>query len=524
MQTLFNGFRSLVLVLSIVVFAAAGANTERYIAECRNDSIDRQSYRQCMQLQYQAAELALSNAEKAWTEELLKFASEPELQIPASPPETSAEKTDVSATPDKINPPDAPSGTGLISIVGNSTLSEAGAGSVINVDDSAADAGLVAALAGEQLRRAAQNEQFEMVSATFRKFRDEQCDWEAELVDSAQDEIFVQACKTARTYERVRLLRKQLAEKITTDNIGQAFRGFYLETGSGASFQDCDRRQTWQIDGDAVALQAIATRYSQITGGSPELLYLEVRGRKSPQVEPGTASQDTAVLEVRSVVQLRPILARDCSATLVTNEEPVNSEGGDASDQAEFIENASELEIEELVELALPPEDRSSILAGGQNVDKIAGQTIDDLAESGLLYGYFQNWVSACAVEQTRVCRTQTEAQFATTGDWNLVVDRSSRDEWILTLQSGDPDVVDGGRLRLVIDDSEIRTQSVQLNESQSGILIAGGTRALELLKRMRRGREIRFDWTGADSAVASFRFSLLGITSALSYFELAGL
>lgn len=494
MQTLYRGFW---LLTFYTLVGAASADTVQYITECRSDSVDRPSYVQCISLQYEAAEAALQNIEATWSVELLKTAADEPDSVEEQPSATATEQS-------------AAGENEVIAIVGNATMEGAASGSVINVDDNAVETGKVAD-AGP-LSRAERREQFAMISGVFRKYRDEQCVWEAGLFDSVEDASRVKACKTAKTYERVRLLRQQLAEKITTDRIGRSYRGFYLQTQSGASFQDCDRRQNWWVTGDEATLQAIESRYREITSETLEMVYLEVRGHREAPLATEDGTEQVASLEVRSVVLIRPILEQDCSAPsstdaeanlIIPNPVPLDSNLSFAAPSFVSVDSPSTLDGDE----------------------RIRGLTIDELGEAGFLYGYFQSWGSACAVEQTRVCKTQTEAQYASTGDWTLIVDRSLRDEWRVRLQPGDREAVFDGALRVTIDGTEVFSRNINWDESQSdvGIVVGTGVRARELITTMRRGRQVSFDWSGSDSAVANIRFTLLGITRALDYFDNAG-
>ena len=62
--------------------------------------------------------------------------------------------------------------------------------------------------------------------------------------------------------------------------------------------------------------------------------------------------------------------------------------------------------------------------------DTEAAATVDDFAAAGFLYGYFSDWVSACAIIETSVCSAETSAQFASDGDWYLRIDRSRESDW----------------------------------------------------------------------------------------------
>jgi len=150
--------------------------------------------------------------------------------------------------------------------------------------------------------------------------------------------------------------------------------------------------------------------------------------------------------------------------------------------------------------------------------------TVDDFASAGFLYGYFNDWLSACSVTENSVCSAETDARFASDGEWQLRVDRSIEGDWRVQLVPVTDNEVIEQNLKLEVDGEEIYVAStfpepMHLTLKQ-GVNIAIGEAARELIMRMRSGTETRFEWLDETGVMSELKFSLAGVTRALEFFD----
>jgi len=150
--------------------------------------------------------------------------------------------------------------------------------------------------------------------------------------------------------------------------------------------------------------------------------------------------------------------------------------------------------------------------------------TVDNFASSGFLYGYFNDWLTACAITENSVCSAETNAQFASDGDWRLRVDRSLEGDWRIFLIPTTEDQVIEKQLTMKINDAEVFLDKTyplsMLLPINQGQVLADGELAREVIAKLRLGRELRLQWFDETDVMSELTFSLQGVTSALEYFD----
>ena len=99
---------------------------------------------------------------------------------------------------------------------------------------------------------------------------------------------------------------------------------------------------------------------------------------------------------------------------------------------------------------------QTSIQSEAPVVNLQSAATVDDYASAGFLYGYFNYWLSACSVTENSVCSAESEALFASDGDWKLRVDRSLEGDWRVQLIATSDDEVIEKDLKLMIDGRDV--------------------------------------------------------------------
>jgi len=158
---------------------------------------------------------------------------------------------------------------------------------------------------------------------------------------------------------------------------------------------------------------------------------------------------------------------------------------------------------------------------------RVRSVTVDSLGASGFLYGYFSNWVSACAVDQSSVCMAQADSGLSGLGEWRLVVDRSLQRQWKVQLIPTISDTVIGRAIGINIDGVEVSARPVPKEgvavKAEVGITLAEGDAALTLINRMRGGQLLSLGWSLPTEIGTELNFSLSGVTRALEFFDQNG-
>ena len=488
-----------VIVAAVAValpFGAAVAQdpgSDRIILECGAAAVDEISLAECVSLKLEQAEATLEQVENVW-QNLLQTSSLAQDNSRDNSQAISNQVRSTTSVPDQDD--SQTESSGVIAIVNDSAfksgVSTAGA-TVINIDegDRPADKPLPDQLFDTSINS---QERFGFLPSLFRSFRDQQCAWQTLMFGGDRTRLYYQACVAALTHSRALELTRYLAAQRSRATSGTSFRGYYVKTEAGAQFQACKRRTDWWVSGSESVLSALDRRYLDIKALSPDdsnLFYAELQGELTEAPPDGPGTDFSAVLSVREINVLRPVAETDC-------------------DFQEFT---------------------IGTLAAAQNADQTLSQaivkdaaTVDDYASSGFLYGYFNFWVAACAVTQNNVCSAETEAEFASDGDWKLRVDRSLEGDWRVMLISTTDDQVIEKQLTLQIDDADIFldksfSQPLRLPIEQRAE-IANGVVARELVESLKRGRELRFQWFNNANVMSELKFSLIGLTRALQYFD----
>lgn len=447
------------------------------ISECRELSIDQSGFDECLLLLAQQSENALGEIEAKWIDKLaVSEKTVLSLSLNESPADVLSDSS-VAQT----------KGAGkLIAIVG-----EGAPENDETFDSTTSDADL-----------AVQADRFAQLPVLFRQFRDQRCEWEAGLIGADRATGYQLACKISLNRQRVLQLRRLLAEKNVADTGGESFRGYYVSTASGGSFQSCDRRQDWWVTGAEEMLEALQRRYNDIAAENLEMVYVELRGRAGKAVDSGPGADFVGAVDVTTVNLMRPILEHDCRARPVRSTAPVEEVEDALTDNA-FVEP------DETIDTA---------------VAKKSAITVDDLGDAGFLYGYFSNWMAACAVDQLSVCQAQTQAEYASEGEWMLAVDRSSQGDWRVRLIPTTEDHLVIGSLHLTIDGVEHSTADVAVSKMEigRGVTVGKGQAGREVITRLRVGQSLDIEWIRPDQVSAKISFSLTGITKALQYFNQA--
>lgn len=454
---------------------AADAAIDRIIAEC---AIDAGSLAECVKLNLEQAEATLRSVEDSWQNLLL------EQGLQSTDEETRNPESEQDPTQDKSS--------NIIAIVNDVALQtgvSTGANPVINVDRS----GDAEDPAEEELFDTSVDleERFGFLPALFRSYRDQQCAWQSSMFGNDRTHLYYQACLAALTKARSQELTHYLAVQRSRARSGQFFRGFYTKIETGALFQSCDRSTNWWVTGAESVLAALDRQFLDIKSQSltnGDLLYAEVRGEVGKASE-GPAANFSSALSVHSIGILRPVAHTDC----------------------EYRE--------------LPGQNLYTALeSDAQSAEQSTVATVDDYASSGFLYGYFNFWIAACSVTENSVCSAETEAQFASDGDWQLRIDRSLEGDWRIKLVPTTDDQLIEKQLTLQINGSDVflntdYPQPMQLALNQ-GVEIANGELARELVGKLKLGRELRLQWFNDADVMSELKFSLLGVTRALDYFD----
>lgn len=459
--------------------AVSDRNIDRVIAECGAN--DEGSLAECVKLNLDQAEATLRSVEDSWQkllEEGLQSTNEE-----AQNPESGQNPTQVESS-------------NVIAIVNDVALQtgvSTGANPVINVDRSDDKENP----AEEELFDTSVDlkERFDFLPALFRSYRDQQCAWQSTVFGNDRTHLYYHACLAALTKARSQELTHYLAVQRSRAKSGQFFRGFYTKIETGALFQSCDRSINWWVTGAESVLAALDRQFLDIKSQSltdSDLLYAEVRGVVGKASE-GLAANFSSALSVYSIGILRPVAHTDC----VYRELP----GQDL-----YSQNYTALD------------------ADAQSTEQSTVATVDDYASSGFLYGYFNYWIAACSVTENSVCSAETEAQFASDGDWQLRVDRSLEGDWRIKLVPTTDDQLIEKQLTLQINGSDVFLntdfpQPMQLAMNQ-GVEIANGELARELVGKLKLGRELRLQWFNDVEVMSELKFSLLGVTRALDYFD----
>ncbi len=459
------------------------ASSEQVLVECSGASVDARGVDECLAVSFSQAEAALSSIENRW-KQLLE-------SEPGSPD---------ALPPDAVSSSASPGRTGnskVISIV-NDTALQSGLSSqgstVINIDDNSASLDSQdEPLVDEKVDL---TDRFSFLPALFRSFRDQHCAWEASLFGSDRVEAYYKACLVAYTRNRASVLNAWLAAQRVLVKDGRSYRGYYAKTSTGAAFQACDRKTDWWVSGSDAVLAALDRRYADISdqgfNTASDLLYAELRGDVKAAPVTGSGADYSASLVVSQINLLRPLSNSDCIGTT-----------GRSMDQTGQGLSSEQLGVEALISDAA---------------------TVDDYASAGFLYGYFNAWVSACAVTQNSVCSAETDAQFASDGEWQLRVDRSVEGDWRIQLISTTDDQVIERQLKMQIDGvdaylgNSVR-EPLPLPMRQ-GVDVAVGELAREFIIKLREGREVRFEWLDESDVMSEIKFSLLGVTRALQFFD----
>ena len=327
----------------------------------------------------------------------------------------------------------------------------------------------------------------------FRNFRDQHCALQATLFGTDRIEQYNKACLIDLNRTRTAELKRWLAQQRSVSRGGLSYSGYYLKTDSGATFQACDRKTDWWVTGSDTILEALDRRYADITSEDSGLMFVRLQGKLISAPNSGPGADFAAGLQVGKINLLRPLTDHDC----------LDSRSG--------LKTAS-----------VTPADQPE----GEPVesDTEAAATVDDFAAAGFLYGYFSDWVSACAIIETSVCSAETSAQFASDGDWYLRIDRSRESDWrIRVIPTTDDHFVEKA-LKMQLDGEpvfiEAELQVPALFELGQGIEIAEGEFARELITRLRAGRQVRIEWQDSADVVSELKFTLIGVTQALQYFD----
>ena len=489
--------KQLTPLLPLVLLLSFGLSPQSVFAdpaiplfECREQTRDQSGFYECLKILWQQSETTLSEIEQNWSQTLslpgLTNKSEDEADSGPSGA-VAAEKQAASI----ISP-------GVVAIVSGAALENLPANArVINLDEALTEK----TVPQDTTPPAAL---FETLPVLFRQYRDQRCSWEAGILARYSTLEYQLACKIAINRQQISQLRRLLAEKNAADSSGESYRGYYLRTASGGNFQSCDRRQDWWVTGSDEVLQSLERRYDDIASENLEIVYAELRGRTEPPETSGPGSDFTATLNVTSLSLMRPILEQDCQPGSVRDDSGIMVELSEFDTAAE--ENLSDFE-----DIAVETTGKAAF-------------TVDDLGDAGFLYGYFSNWNAACAVEQLNVCRAQTQAEFSSEGEWQIVVDRSSLNSWRVRLIPITENHNIEGRMLWSIDGSDKIevSASESLIEVDRGLILASGTPARSMVQRFRSGQSVIFEWLKPDQSSATLTFSLVGITRALQYFNQA--
>jgi hypothetical protein len=469
----------LCVALALPVHIGYGAAPDA-LAACRSASTDNFSFSECVGLRHQASEAALSGVEALWRDYL---AAEQDNTAESSV----SDEAGLTATPG----PGDTSDDQVIAIVG-------GDSDVVEISNETLLESQYPALNNDiELTPQAQIDRFERLSASYRQLRDQQCVWEAGLYGAGQTAVYNAACQAVFNEQQAGALRSQLAETRARVANGVFFRGFYIEDSDGGIFQSCDRRREWRLTGDDEALSAIALRYGEIAQDSLEMAYLEIRGNLDNS-DAVAADGFSGLLQVRSVNLIRAIGDSDCSTAQPVLLARSSSDSAPETDSPDTAPEPADTDV-----------------------------TVDALGAAGFLYGYFANWVSACAIDENTVCMTQAESGVSGSGEWRLVIDRSLEGQWRVQLISVISAATIDRSIEIDIDGNPATVRNVAgagvALETGAGMTLVQGEAARRLVSQMRRGQILTLDWTPPSEIGNQVSFSLIGISRALAFFDQAG-
>ena len=223
-------------------------------------------------------------------------------------------------------------------------------------------------------------------------------------------------------------------------------------------------------------------------------MFVSLQGTLTSVPDSGPGADFAAGLQVGKINLLRPLTDGDCIDTR-SSQSVVSAAPADLPDGA-TIDSDSE-----------------------------SAATVEDFASAGFLYGYFSDWVAACAIVATSVCSAETSALFASDGEWRLRIDRSRESDWRIHVIPTTNDHRIEKALKMQLDGApvfiEAELQVPAVLELGQGIEVAQGEFARELITRMRTGQQVRFEWRNSDDVMSELKFTLTGVTRALQYFDI---
>ena len=466
---------ALVFPLLLLLSSVCRADTEQVLAECSAASIDGRSFSTCLAVALESDETVLANLEI----QLQRLLDVTETGVDGVPGDTNEE------------PEQTETDSNVIALVNDNAIEE-------GVDSNDADLVNIDTLASDYNKPLVDTsikatDRFNALPELFRSFRNQHCALQATLFGADRVEQYNKACLIDQNRTRTSELKRWLAQLRSVGKGGQSYSGYYLKTDSGATFQACDRKTDWWVTGSDTILEALDRRYADITSEDSGLMFVRLQGKLISAPNSGPGADFAAGLQVGKINLLRPLTDHDC----------LDSRSG--------LKTAS-----------VTPADQPE----GEPVesDTEAAATVDDFAAAGFLYGYFSDWVSACAIIETSVCSAETSAQFASDGDWYLRIDRSRESDWrIRVIPTTDDHFVEKA-LKMQLDGEpvfiEAELQVPALFELGQGIEIAEGEFARELITRLRTGRQVRIEWQDSADVVSELKFTLIGVTQALQYFD----
>lgn len=478
---------SMALNLLSPALLAADQASAQIIIDCGVGAVDEVSLAECVTLKLDQAEDTLQQVEESWKNVL---------QTGLLPKDDQSVLN--GADPDLIpDEPEKPAeSTNVIAIVNDAALKSGvstGGNPVINIDDgSTAEDPVTDESFDESVNLA---ERFGFLPALFRSYRDQHCAWHASLFGGDRTRLHYQACLVSMTEIRTQELTRYLAAQRSQARNGRDFRGYYVKSETGAFFQACNRRTDWWVIGSEPVLSALDRRFTDIRSQSlanSDVLYAELRGEVVASPGDGPGADFSAAISVRSIGLLRPVSDSDCEYPESTGQNLLTSQSANTQDS-----------------IAAP-----------------SAATVEDFASSGFLYGYFNYWLAACSVTENSVCSAETEAQFASDGDWQLRVDRSLEGDWRVILVPTTEDQLIEKQLTMQINGADVFLDKSFANPLRlamnQGVEIADGKLAHEIVAKLKLGRELRLQWLDDANVMSELKFSLLGITRALEYFDSA--
>ena len=465
----------------LLLSSVGRASTEQVLAECSAASVDERSFSTCLSVALESDETALVILEQQWQRLL------------------DATQITVDDVPDVADPDvadDEPSQTDtdskVIALVNDNAIAEgvdSGDNDLINIDSLTSDYNKP--LVDNNIEA---TDRFSSLTELFRNFRDQHCALQATLFGTDRIEQYNKACLIDLNRTRTAELKRWLAQQRSVSRGGLSYSGYYLKTDSGATFQACDRKTDWWVMGSNTILEALDRRYTDISSGDFEVMFVHLQGTLTSVPDSGPGADFAAGLQVGKINLLRPLTDGDCTGTRAI-QSVVSATPADLSD-GEPIASDSE-----------------------------SAATVEDFASAGFLYGYFSDWVAACAIVATSVCSAETSALFASDGEWRLRIDRSRESDWRVHVIPTTNDHRIEKALKMQLDGApvfiEAELQVPAVLELGQGIEVAQGEFARELITRMRTGQQVRFEWRDSDDVMSELKFTLTGVTRALQYFDI---